>query len=154
MVIPIDVLFPRLGDSSYRITSPSTKDYNCIAWAAADSQQWWWPDPDPNNDAPHWPKGIAREETLAAFLAAFGTLGYVPCVGEEIEPGFEKVALFADADNIPTHAARQLLGGSWTSKIGRREDIEHALHDLEGEAYGVVVQILKRSLPATTATTM
>jgi hypothetical protein len=66
----------------------------------------------------------------------------------EAEPGFEKVALFADASGMPQHAARQLATGRWTSKLGRMEDIEHALRDLEGGIYGSVVLLLKRSVTA------
>lgn len=37
---------------------------------------------------------------------------------------------------IPSHAARQLPNGRWTSKCGQAEDIEHDLRDLEGRLYG------------------
>lgn len=70
------------------------------------------------------------------------------CAGEELETGFEKVALFADADGFATHAARQLNNGRWTSKLGELEDIEHALRDLEGVEYGTVVLVMKRPAPA------
>jgi hypothetical protein len=89
-----------------------------------------------------------RELTSEAFRHAFATLGYSHCQGEEPEPGYEKVALFADADGNPTHAARQLSTGQWTSKLGKAEDIEHRLHDLEGEVYGRVVWIVKRECPS------
>jgi hypothetical protein len=50
---------------------------------------------------------------------------------------------------VPKHAARQLPSGRWTSKLGPMEDIEHALHDLTGMAYGSVVLVMKRPvLPA------
>jgi hypothetical protein len=55
--------------------------------------------------------------------------------------------LFADAAGIPTHAARQLTSGAWTSKLGNAADIEHELRALEGEIYGVVALILKRPMP-------
>jgi hypothetical protein len=71
-------------------------------------------------------------------VAAFATLGYEPCEGEAVEPGWERIALYGTADGVLTHAARQLLNGRWTSKLGCWEDIEHGLHDLEGEAYGTV----------------
>jgi hypothetical protein len=35
--------FPRLRTDNHRITSPSSSRYNCIAWAAEDSSQWWQP---------------------------------------------------------------------------------------------------------------
>jgi hypothetical protein len=79
-------------------------------------------------------------------VAAFATLGYQPCEGPAAEPGWERIALYATADGVPTHAARQLPDDRWTSKLGRREDIEHGLHDLHSECYGVVVQILKRPI--------
>ena len=80
---------------------------------------------------------------MAAFAAAFATLGYVSGSGEEPESGFEKVALFASG-TAPTHVARQLPNGRWTSKLGTREDIEHDLHAVSGEVYGVVAMVLKR----------
>jgi hypothetical protein len=144
MVEGIELLFPALQNSGYRITSPASRDYNCIAWAAGDDLRWWWPDPDPDNDAVYWPAGVVREETLAAFVAAYATLGYVPCANEELEAGFEKMALFAQPAGAPTHAARQLPTGRWTSKLGLLEDIDHSLHDLAGERYGAVAQILIR----------
>jgi hypothetical protein len=49
-------------------------------------------------------------------------------------------------DGEPTHAARQLPNGKWTSKLGRWQDIEHELDGLVGEMYGTVKQILKRAI--------
>lgn len=144
MVADLGDLFPGLHGSGYALTSPHSKDYNCIAWAAGETQAWWWPDDDPNNEAIHWPADVIREETLTAFVAAFATLGYQPCPDAELESGFEKVALFASDDGIPTHAARQLPSGRWTSKLGFLEDIEHGLGALEGDLYGRVVQVLRR----------
>jgi hypothetical protein len=73
-----------------------------------------------------------RAATLETFQAAFATLGYAVCGSEDLAPGTEKIALFTDSAGVPTHAARQLANGRWTSKIGKLEDIEHDLHDLEG----------------------
>ena len=146
MVNDLETHFPGLGGTGYRVTSPSDRKYNCIAWAAGDMWRWWWPDPPPGDEAYHWPPGASTEETLAAFIAAFATLGYGPCAGEAVEPGWARIALDADADGVPMHAARQLIDGRWTSKLGRWQDIEHGLHDLEGEAYGSVVQIMKRPI--------
>jgi hypothetical protein len=143
MVEGIETLFPGLQLSSFRITSPPTADYNCVAWAAGDTQRWWWPDPDPDNQAVFWPSGAPKEETLDAFVAAFATLGYAPALDEHPAPGYEKVALFA-VGVTPTHAARQLPNGRWTSKLGKREDIEHDLHAVRGDLYGKVVLVLQR----------
>jgi hypothetical protein len=146
MVSPLlEERFPRLARGGFLYTSPADKRYNCIAWAAGDLGKWWWPASE--HEQAFWPAGVAREETLLAFREAFATLGYFPCDGEELVPGFEKIALFADDQGTPSHAARQLPQGCWTSKIGELEDIEHALHDLEGTAHGSVVLILKRVVP-------
>jgi hypothetical protein len=149
MVVVFETLFPGLRTTVYRVTSPRTKDYNCIAWAAGDTLKWWWPTEDPFDEPPFWPPGVPREETLSAFVAALGTVGYGPAAGDASEPGFEKGALFADARGTPTHAARQLPNGRWTSKLGKSEDIEHDLYALEGDMYGAVAHVLKRPLPAT-----
>ena len=91
----------------------------------------------------YWPPGIPRQETLAAFEEAYGTIGFSPCQGSELEPGFRKIAIYAD-NGVPTHAARQLPDGRWTSKLGRHEDIEHlGLEVLEDGGYGEVALILR-----------
>jgi hypothetical protein len=68
-------------------------------------------------------------------------------VDGSLEAGFEKVALFADAQQTPKHAARQLQSGSWTSKLGPEEDISHSIYGLEGSKYGDAVVYMKRPLP-------
>lgn len=141
MVNPIEIVFPGLAAEDYRITSSANADYNCIAWAAEDMSKWWWPGSDPKRE--YWPSGVPRETSVNAFQSAFGLLGYFPCTEEKPEPGFEKIALFADASGMPKHAARQLATGRWTSKLGRMEDIEHELRALEGSVYGSVVLILE-----------
>ncbi len=147
MVERIEEVFPALRGTGYVVTSPQDKKYNCIAWAAGDTKQAWWPDEADTPDSAYWPPGVPREESLAAFRQAFEALGYVVSDDDRLEAGFEKVALFALL-GVPKHAARQLPGGRWTSKLGEWEDIEHGLHDLTGMAYGSVVQVLKRPVPA------
>jgi hypothetical protein len=145
MIEGIAMVFPRLQGANYRVTSPPDDVYNCIAWAAGATNDWWWPI---GPGKTYWPDGVPRLVTLEAFREAFATLGYVVCAGEELEPGFEKIALFADSQGVPQHVARQLPNGRWTSKLGKKEDIEHELHDLAGTVYGSVVQIMKRPISA------
>lgn len=132
--------FPRLAHEGFRETSPCNPRYNCIAWAAGAGEQWW--DPAQAMGC-YWPSAIPREQSVETLVRLFETLGYSPCRGDEIELGFEKVALYALAGEY-THAARQLREGKWTSKLGSDIDIEHTLAGLEGPAYGSVAQILKR----------
>lgn len=144
MVEHIKSAFPKLADGNFQITSERDDAYNCIAWAAGDLQRRWWPSENPN-DA-YWPADISTERDVSAFEAAFATLGYVVCDHEGPELGFEKIALFVDENQTPTHAARQLTNGRWTSKLGKAEDIEHDLYDLEGECYGAVSVVMKRRI--------
>jgi hypothetical protein len=135
--------FPRLTADNHRVTSPASWEYNCVAWAAGFTDAWWWPAP-----GRYWPEGAPREETLPAFLAAFATLGYLPDVAPSLEPGGEKAALYA-VGATPTHAARQLADGWWTSKLGPSFDIEHATpDDVAGGVYGEVAALLGRRLGA------
>ena len=116
--------FPRLTPHNHWITSPRTKRYNCIAWAAGLSSKWWWPAKDA-----YWPENARMTQSVGGFLEAFGTLGYEECEDGSFEAGYEKVALYArekpDGSLWPTHAARQLPNQRWTSKLGKLEDIIH-----------------------------
>jgi hypothetical protein len=141
----LEQLFPRLVGNQYQITSPRDRQYNCIAWAVGDTQRWWWP--GENKKEEYWPLGVKRERSREAFVAAFVSLGYAACDSEVFEAGYQKIALFEN-DEGPTHAARQLPNGRWSSKLGKMEDIEHALHDLEGTVYGSVVLFMKRKTPS------
>jgi hypothetical protein len=137
---------PRLTATNYRITSSASWQYNCIAWAADITDAWWWPAP-----GRYWPSEAPREETIAAFLAAFASLGYQPIADSALEPAVEKLVLYAQ-NETPTHAARQLADGWWTSKLGPNIDIEHETPDaVTGGLYGEVVAVLGRAtiVPAT-----
>jgi hypothetical protein len=143
MVERLERIFPALRGKTYLVSSPPTRDYNCIAWAAGDTVRWWWPDQFSTSDDPYWPPGVPREETVEAFRQLFATLGYEVCNDDRLEEGYEKVAIFAYT-GVPKHAARQLPSGRWTSKLGQMEDIEHDLHDLTGMVYGSFALVMKR----------
>lgn len=141
----LEQYFPNLAPTGYTVISPATFVYNCIAWAAGIADDWWWPDP---MGVSTWPASARREETVPAFEEAFQTLGYVPGADNTLEPGFEKIALYA-LNGAPKHAARQIQDGRWTSKLGELEDVEHTLDGLVGTWYGSVVSILKRPRAST-----
>ena len=122
--------------------------YNCIAWAAGRKDKWWWPiEGDP---CAFWPIPIDRADpvTLKQFIKAFESEGFSVCKDGRFENGFEKVAIYVDTNDEPTHAARMLPSGLWTSKMGRGEDIDHQTPQvLEGKQYGRVKAFLKRPNP-------
>jgi hypothetical protein len=146
--LPSSPVFPRLHPDNHEITSPSSHRYNCIAWAAGGETNWWWPDVD---EVAYWPARVPRIETIEAFVDAFGMLGYTPCEDGEHEAGYEKVALYA-LEGIPTHAARQLADGRWSSKMGRSVDIAHTLDALDGPLYGAIIFYLRRQADGFEAT--
>lgn len=111
-----------------------------MAWTAAVTNLTWWPLQRPFG---YWPEGVPEEESVEAFITAFGTLGFAVCESPTLNPGFEKIAIHA-LGGVPEHTARQLPTGLWTSKMGKGEDIEHTLEGLEGPKYGRVAAILKR----------
>ncbi len=131
--------FPRLTPSNHRVTSPATRRYNCVAWAAGEFHRWWEP-------GKFWPCPLlGKAFTVDDLTAAFRTIGYAPCPDGTWEPGFEKVAIYAEEFDDPTHASRQLPDGRWTSKLGPDEDIEHdTADDVAGGLYGEVFQFMRR----------
>ncbi len=137
---PLEIAFPNLLATGYRITSPTDPFYNCAAWAVAESDRWWWPD---SMEVGYWPASVPREETMDAFIKAFATLGFAPVANPLTLAGKSLVALYAKA-GVPTHVCRQLPSGFWTSKLGIAEDIEHTLDGLSGAIYGTVALILER----------
>jgi hypothetical protein len=94
---------------------------------------------------------VPREETVEAFIAAYATVGFRECTDGALEPGIEKIALFAKTSRgvlIPTHGSRQLESGEWTSKMGPLEDIRHTSADApKGPVYGTPVCYFARPRP-------
>ena len=141
---------PYLADDNCTVTSLNSRQYNCIAWAAGDDGNNWWPDP---MGIGTWPAGAPRVVTLDAFIKAFETKGYKLCYNNSREDGLEKVAIYAKMDQIsgvpiPTHAALQLETGEWTSKLGPFEDVRHrTIDDVNGPVYGKGVCYMSRPRP-------
>lgn len=140
----IETYFPALQSTGYTVTSPQTTTYNCIAWSLGLNNRWFWPD---KGGQYYWPDEIPREANVEAFALCFSKLGFEESDNPSLEKSYEKVALFVDNQSNPTHAARQLPNGMWTSKLGRENDIEH--NDLDGicgDYYGKVFKIFKRKV--------
>lgn len=143
--------FENLTADNFQITSARDRKYNCIAWAAEESNVNWWPLPELLNGSPvggvYWPEGVGLDVTLPNFIRAFRRIGYRECDHGELEDGFEKIVLFVDASGIPTHAARQLQDGKWTSKLGKLNDISHDTAECAGGTeYGQPHQYMRRSV--------
>ncbi len=132
--------FPSLID--YRVASEETSSHNCIAYAAGDYSRKW--DPDPFY---YWPPNAKRGRDPDSLKSAFEAIGYEQCIGGELEPGYEKVALYVDNQGLWQHAAKQEPNGEWSSKLGNWEDIRHrSPHCFGGSDYGVVIYFMKRRI--------
>ena len=137
--------FDRLDESMFEETSPKDSRYNCIAWAACDHENWWWPDEDS-----FWPEAAERNHNLAAFVQAFESLGYRKCDDGSLEAGFEKVVIYGDLSG-PQHASRQISSGEhagqWTSKLGPFEDIRHINPEcINCKTYGSPMSYMSRPI--------
>lgn len=135
--------FPNTQFEPYRLTSPQTIRYNCIAWACEDDQKWYWPD---KAKTKYWPPSVRREVTQAAFIELFQSLNYSICTESKYEEGYRKIVIYLDSNGIPTHAARQLDELWWTSKLGSDHDILHSLNALNGVLYGRPTIFMKRKM--------
>lgn len=111
----LENLFPNLKQNHYKVTSPYDPSYNCIAWAADDNCTWWEPDP---MGIYYWPRRIPRKYSVESYRAAYERMGYKIISEDSLESNCKKVAIFSN-EGVPTHVARQLESGYWTSKIGK-----------------------------------
>jgi hypothetical protein len=139
-----ELLFPNLSSTPYHVTSPADPTYNCFSWAAGESHRWWEAHPDAGH---FWPTGHTTDWSIDIVIDAYRTIGYAVCDDGSPESGVEKVVIYVK-DGEPTHAARQLPSGMWTSKLGAEDDLEHTLDGLTGAEYGAPVVFLKRTMPA------
>jgi hypothetical protein len=94
---------------------------------------------------------MPADVTVKAFVEAFAVLGYSECLDGTLEAGFEKLVLYVEDGDVPSHMARQLPSGTWTSKCGDLEDIEHPTPECmcgPEPAYGRVRLFLRRPTPS------
>lgn len=149
----LTLVFPQLDAVGFKpedVTSTETIAYNCIAYAAKDETQPWWPMPrELSIRYYYWPEGLPREHpaTVGNFLKAFKKLGFKQCRDGNHEWGYEKVAIYVDANGVPTHMARNLGDGIWYSKLGDAQDIrQHTLGAVENPTYGEAKYFMRKIL--------
>jgi hypothetical protein len=139
MLTDLVALFPNLAKEGYTRTSLPTTAYNCVAYAFNDHSSWWEPDP---YGLFSWPSS-SRDASIRGWIELAEAHGYVRCKDGILEPGFEKIVIYV-SNHRPTHVARQLEDGKWTSKLGELDDITHTLTGLEDSSYGDALRFLRR----------
>jgi len=141
-----EAALPNLIKSGYQVTSPRTPQYNCIAYAGADTTKKWDCGGLPRPGY-YWPPGATRGASIEALVSAFQCIGFEFCNSNDCETGYERVALYVDKEGKWTHAARQLADGNWSSKLGDCEDIRHPTPEaLSNGVYGRVIHYMRRTL--------
>lgn len=122
------------------VKSDSDFNYNCLAFALGDNQNWWEP---PGRYGFYWPAGFPADVGVETVTAILELHGFVVELDRHRRPVAESIAIYAKGDEW-THFAKY-VDGTWTSKIGEDHDITHtSLELLEGDMYGTVVRILSR----------
>src|SRR5438034_2166906 len=84
--------FPSLSSIGYKPKSAQSLDYNCVAYAAGDETRVWQPSPVGG----YWPPEADRGFGIEHLVSAFEQEGFMLCDGDALEPGFERVALYAN----------------------------------------------------------
>lgn len=133
--------FPNMRTGNYRLTSDPVPDENCIAHACGARGEWWEP-----VTGRFWPVGPPYcNYKVQSLVRVFERYGYVACDSAACEPEYERIAVYG-REGMYTHAARQLIAdGTWTSKLGPEDDINHATPEVLADgAYGEVVTIMRR----------
>ena len=93
----------------------------------------------------YWPEGAEQGESLGALKSCFKAIGYEICDDGKPQQGYSKVALYRGEDGRWTHAARQVDGEEWTSKLGNNVDIRHRTPGcLHGPVYGAVALFMRK----------
>ena len=112
--------FPNLAaDAEFKLTSPSTPVYNCIAWAMGFTDRW----VDHFIAPGHWwPKGVQRDDTCQSLFDAFVALGFEPTDVYDYDSNYDKVMLYGYQGRWK-HAARILEHNIEHSKFGECWDV-------------------------------
>jgi len=132
-------VFPNINTDNFKATSPMDTRYNCIAWAYDRNDIKLWP----NCVDYKWVEGVPTPDHISSFIELYKTIGYNVCVDGLLEDTYEKICIY-ESNKKPTHAARQLPSGKWTSKLGNNIDVEHDELSLEGGYYGNISVYMKR----------
>ena len=132
--------FPNLSGEDFKIVGVPTPKYNCIAYAADDPDNWWWP----YKHGAYWPEHATMSENITSLREVFAELGYKECHDSTFEPGYRKVALYEKHGEMQ-HAASQTPNGKWRSKIGRGPVVEHTSPEpLTSDSYGQPTIIMRK----------
>lgn len=141
--------FPHLNDDpEFKITSPETTEYNCIAWAMGFDCRW----VQCTNDTylntqgmryVWWPNGVDQSYCPQALIDAFIALGFEQTDNTLFESGYDKAVLYTDGTKW-THASRIIADGTEHSKFGASWDATHGRNRFLDSPYGYPYAYMRR----------
>ena len=135
--------FPKLSSEGFEIVERASYQYNCIAFAAGNTNRWW-----DHNRNHYWPEYAARSNSIESLKEVFVGMGFERCADSSREDGYRKVALYGE-QGVWKHAAVQTPSGRWRSKMGRGPVIEHrSPESLSDGQYGHVAYYMRRAVSA------
>lgn len=128
------------NDSNFKLLSPFSFQYNCIAYAMGMTDRW-----VDHSDIPwHWWPPIEKGDTVEHLKNAFRYFGFEECgMDDHIDDKYDKVALY-HISNRWTHAARIVAEGVYHSKFGESYDGQHSSGNVLKAQYGNVCSIMRR----------
>ena len=136
--------FPRLSGETFEIVAQPSNQYNCIAYAAGDTNEWWSP-----MENRYWPDHATRSDSIESLKEVFAVLGFEQCLDSRVEDGYQKVGLYEERGKWK-HASVQMPNGRWRSKMGGGPVIEHrSPESLSGGMYGDATVYMRRAVNET-----
>ena len=135
--------FPNLAkDTVFKLTSPDTPVYNCIAWAMGFTDRW----VDHFSAAGHWwPQSVEKDDTCQSLLNAFLALGFEPTDNYNYNASYDKVVLYG-YDGKWKHASRILVNNIEHSKFGALWDGIHGHNVFQDDIYGIAYACVQRPI--------
>ena len=110
----LEHLFPNLAGSGYEITGEASDQYNCIAWALGITTEKW----NSEDPADYWPPSLPRNNRVETVMRLFAGEGFSLCDDDTLEPGYEKIAVYAFVGRS-YHVARQMQDGPVDQQAGK-----------------------------------
>ncbi len=128
------------NDRNFRLVSPFSFQYNCIAFAMGMKDRW-----VDHEDIPwHWWPPVERGSSVKHLENAFRYFGFEYCgMDDEIDERYDKIVLYQLLDDW-THAARVIENGIYHSKFGESYDGYHSSGDVLAAQYGRVCLVMRR----------
>lgn len=76
----LEIKLPKIKEVGYKVTSPESRRYNCIAWSIGRVDIWIWPVPQF-----FWSLNIEKNLKLSTFIDFYQMFEYIISENEKLE---------------------------------------------------------------------